>query len=326
MAKQSADLGLLSQILLDLYAADPAESAQAFRVRALEQLERRLSFTGAAWAHGVMTLRGAVFHDILVLGLKSSFADAVRATADADPTSHKMAAASGRSFIHTQDDYPLEIRQLAGEPDDLCSSLEGMIADQTTGVFSSVCLFRNSKQPPFDDAERELHQSLLPHWIAALSRRIIDEAFARTRGYALGGFVAAVASKDGSLEAASEKFATLLRTEWPQWPGGMLPPELLKRASSSEAVFSGERLVARLTRLPERILICARETQPIDALGRRERQVADLLSSGLAVKAVAMKLALSPSTVENHRDHIYRKLGVSNRSALIVMLRDAHLF
>ncbi|MEO8017940.1 MAG: helix-turn-helix transcriptional regulator [Pseudomonadota bacterium] len=319
-------LGKLSQILLDLYTADPAESAQQFRVRALEQLESQLSFTGAAWAHGVMTVNGAVFHDILVRGLSPSFADAVRATADADPTSHKLAAASGHSFIHAQEDYPLEIRQLAGEPDDLNSSLEGMIADETTGVFSSVCLFRNSKQPAFADAERDLHQNLLPHWIAALSRRIIDEAFARTRGHGVGSFVAAVASSGGALEAVSEKFAALLRTEWPRWPGGHLPPELLKRAASSEAVFTGERLVAKLTRLPERILVCARESQPIDALGRRERQVADLLSAGLALKAVAMKLGLSPSTVENHRDHIYRKLAISSRPALIAALRDAHLF
>lgn len=325
MAKPG-DLGNLSQILLDLYSANPAESAQQFRVRALEQLETRLSFTGAAWAHGVMTIKGAVFHDILVRGLSPTFADAVRATADADPTSHKMAAASGQSFIHAQEDYPVEIRQLAGEPDDLNSSLEGMIADESTGVFSSVCLFRNSKLPPFNETERELHQSLLPHWIAALSRRIIDEAFARTRGHALGSFVAAVASSGGALEAVSEKFAALLRTEWPQWPGGNLPSELLKLATNSEAAFTGEHLVAKLTRLPERILICARESRRIDALGRRERQVADLLSSGLALKAVAMKLGLSPSTVENHRDHIYRKLGISSRPALIAALRDAHLF
>jgi len=322
----SADLSKLSEILLDLYSADPAESAQQFRVRALERLEPRLPFTGAAWAHGVMTAKGAVFHDILVRGLAPTFADAVRATADADPTSHKMAAASGRSFVHAQEDYPEEIRRLAGDPDDLCSSLEGMIADETTGVFSSVCLFRNSRHPAFNDAERELHERLLPHWIAALSRRIIDEAFARARGHGAGGFVAAVASGTGALEAVSDKFAALLRTEWPQWPGGSLPVELLKRAASSEAVFTGERVVARLTRLPERILICARESRPIDALGRRERQVAELLSAGLALKAAAMKLGLSPSTVENHRDHIYRKLGISNRPALIAVLREAQLF
>lgn len=320
------DLGKFSRILLELYTADPGESAQQFRVRALEQLEPQLSFTGAAWAHGVMTAKGAVFHDILVRGLSPTFADAVRATADADPTSHKMAAASGQSFVHAQADYPVEIRQLAGEPDDLHSSLEGMIADENTGVFSSVCLFRNSKQPAFDEAERELHQNLLPHWIAALSRRIIDEAFARTRGQGVGSLVAAVASSDGALEAVSDRFAALLRTEWPHWPGGTLPPELLKGAESSEARFRGERLVARLTRLPARILICARESRPIDALGKREREVAELLSAGLALKAVAMKLGLSPSTVENHRDHIYRKLGISGRPALIAALRDGHLF
>jgi DNA-binding NarL/FixJ family response regulator len=91
-------------------------------------------------------------------------------------------------------------------------------------------------------------------------------------------------------------------------------------------MFMGERIVARLTRLPERILVRARESRSVDALGRRERQIAELLSDGLALKAVVMKLGLSPSTVENHRDHIYRKLGVSSRPALIAALRDAQLF
>jgi DNA-binding CsgD family transcriptional regulator len=320
-APESISLSRLSQALLALYNASPADSAQRFRENALQGIAPLLPFTGAAWAHGVMTAKGAVFHDILVRGLAPTFADAVRATADIDPTSHKMAAASGRSFIHGQDDYPLEIRRLAGDPDDLASSLEGMVADESTGVFSSVCFFRDSRQPPFSEDERQLHESLLPHWVAALSRRIIDEAFARARAVTVATFVAAVASKSGALEAASEGFAALLRREWPQWAGGALPAELLKGASKTETPFVGDALVARISRLPERILVCARQRLPVDLLGRRERQVAELLGSGLATKPVARKLGLSPSTVENHRDHIYRKLGVSSRGALTEALR-----
>ncbi|MGC4028510.1 MAG: LuxR C-terminal-related transcriptional regulator [Steroidobacteraceae bacterium] len=320
-----SELEKLSRIVLDLYNSPPREPAPAFRQRALDELAPYLPYTGAAWAHGVMTPRGAVFHDILVRGLSPGFADAVRATADLDSTSHKLAAASGQSFIHVQDDYPPEVRQLAGDPDDLCSSLEGMVADGTTGVFSSVCLFRNSRQPAFSETERVLHQNLLPHWIAALSRRIIDDAFIAARGVATANLAVAVAGKDGALEAASEGFAALLRTEWPSWPGGSLPPELLRSAVRTESTFLGDRVVARISRLPERMLLCARARLPVDSLGRRELQVAELLGAGLGVKPAAKKLGLSPSTVENHRDHIYRKLGVSSRSALIAVLRESAL-
>jgi DNA-binding NarL/FixJ family response regulator len=315
------ELAKLSRITLELYNGFPGESPQDFRVGALQQLAPQLPFSGAAWAHGVMTTAGAVFHDILVRGLSPTFADAVRATAQIDPTSQKMATASGQSFIHARSDYPDEILALAGNPDDLASSLEGMIADAATGVFSSVCLFRNSRQPAFTEAERRLHENLLPHWIAALSRRIIDDAFARTRDLTAASIAAAVASKSGALEAVSERFAALVRREWPQWPGGALPPELMKRAARIETVFTGEAIAAKMNRLPERILVCVRARQPVDSLGKRERQVAELLGAGLGVKPVAKRLGLSPSTIENHRDHIYRKLGVSSRLALIAALR-----
>lgn len=45
---------------------------------------------------------------------------------------------------------------------------------------------------------------------------------------------------------------------------------------------------------------------------KRERQVAEKLAQGLAVKEIAAELGLSPETVHVHRANLMEKLGVSN--------------
>ncbi len=47
----------------------------------------------------------------------------------------------------------------------------------------------------------------------------------------------------------------------------------------------------------------------------RESDVLGLLAQGLANKGIARQLGISPKTVGNHIEHIYTKLGVSNRAA-----------
>jgi DNA-binding CsgD family transcriptional regulator len=51
-------------------------------------------------------------------------------------------------------------------------------------------------------------------------------------------------------------------------------------------------------------------------LSARERQVAGLAADGMPDKAIARRLGISVTTVRTHLDHAFRKLDVSNRSAL----------
>jgi len=50
-------------------------------------------------------------------------------------------------------------------------------------------------------------------------------------------------------------------------------------------------------------------------LTTRESEVLGLLAQGMPNKLVARQLGISPKTVSNHIEHIYAKLGVSNRAA-----------
>ena len=56
----------------------------------------------------------------------------------------------------------------------------------------------------------------------------------------------------------------------------------------------------------------------IPLLTEREEQIVQLVAEGLPTGEIASKLAVSPHTVKNHLFRIYEKLGVSNRSELIL--------
>jgi DNA-binding NarL/FixJ family response regulator len=50
-------------------------------------------------------------------------------------------------------------------------------------------------------------------------------------------------------------------------------------------------------------------------LSRREVQVLLLVADGLTTREIADRLYISPKTADHHIQHIYTKIGVSNRAA-----------
>jgi two-component system nitrate/nitrite response regulator NarL len=55
------------------------------------------------------------------------------------------------------------------------------------------------------------------------------------------------------------------------------------------------------------------------ALTARERQITRVLSDGATNKEIGRRLRLAEGTVKVHLHHIYRKLGITNRTELAVL-------
>jgi DNA-binding NarL/FixJ family response regulator len=55
---------------------------------------------------------------------------------------------------------------------------------------------------------------------------------------------------------------------------------------------------------------------PAAPLTAREREIAELVSTGMTNSQIAARLFLSVRTVETHLSQIYRKLGLANRASL----------
>lgn len=58
-------------------------------------------------------------------------------------------------------------------------------------------------------------------------------------------------------------------------------------------------------------------TEKLQSLSQREKEILEFLSRGLMYKEIAAQLFLSPETVRKHVYHIYEKLHVSNRVAAV---------
>ncbi len=59
------------------------------------------------------------------------------------------------------------------------------------------------------------------------------------------------------------------------------------------------------------------DSERLDTLSAREKEILEFLSRGLMYKEIAAQLFLSPETVRKHVYHIYEKLHVNNRVAAV---------
>jgi DNA-binding CsgD family transcriptional regulator len=71
--------------------------------------------------------------------------------------------------------------------------------------------------------------------------------------------------------------------------------------------------------ITDEILSIASSTEAIPAikLTRREMQIAELCAKGMISKEIADRLGISQRTVETHKNHIYKKLGINNTVELM---------
>ena len=59
------------------------------------------------------------------------------------------------------------------------------------------------------------------------------------------------------------------------------------------------------------------DAEPLAQLGKREMEVVALIAEGLTSAEIAARLCIAKGTVEVHREHIMRKLGVRNIAGLV---------
>jgi DNA-binding NarL/FixJ family response regulator len=104
---------------------------------------------------------------------------------------------------------------------------------------------------------------------------------------------------------------------------------LLKDSASAE-VADGIRAAARgespLDPRAARTILNARaEPDPLEALSPREREVLALLVGGLPNKLIARRLEISEKTVKSHLTHVFRVIGVTDRTQAALWAQRHHL-
>ena len=65
----------------------------------------------------------------------------------------------------------------------------------------------------------------------------------------------------------------------------------------------------------------AGQAEGVGALSHREREIVQLVDSGMSNKEIASRLHIEMATVKNHMHHILHKLGVQRRGEAAAALR-----
>jgi DNA-binding NarL/FixJ family response regulator len=95
------------------------------------------------------------------------------------------------------------------------------------------------------------------------------------------------------------------------------PPEMLVKAIRQVLrgeVYLSPRMTSRLLR---RVASgTTPQEDPVQGLSNREVEVYEMIGQGLTIQQIALRLHLSPKTVETHREKIKQKLNVKNSAEL----------
>jgi two-component system, NarL family, invasion response regulator UvrY len=93
----------------------------------------------------------------------------------------------------------------------------------------------------------------------------------------------------------------------------------LNKSVEPEALLSAIRAVSRGEQvIPAGVeqLLATGDGHPASALTAREQQVMEMLARGLTNREIAEHLEISIKTVDTHRGHVLKKLGLRNNSEL----------
>lgn len=131
----------------------------------------------------------------------------------------------------------------------------------------------------------------------------------------------AICRMDGALQFSAPSFTALLRMEWPDCESGMLPAELLAMLRpGAPLAYSGRRIVVNAKAAGELLMLAGRAQSPLANLSQRETQTVMLFGAGKSTKEIARVLDVTHNSVRNFVQRAYKKLGVSDKAELAVLI------
>ncbi len=313
----------LNELLLRLYRLAREADAPAFKERAFALIKEYLPFESGLW--GAMTVFSPdrthvhwVFLDHQPMEMienwqkysahDASHADAVEVlgrTITVNLSSPKEAVRYHPKLIEHGHTY------------DICHSLSMVTHDPVLNLRNAISFYRGWSGQKYSESERRFADAVMPHLVEAWSIcavRYVDTALD------VDGVVArAVTDRAGSIHNAEPGFTDLVRAEFPDWTGPVLPfPLVHQGASANGELFSGREIVVVSVRIMEDglRLVGVRRLNAASKLTPRELIVAREFATGRTYTEIAGRLGVAPKTVRNQLQSVYGKLGVNTKVAL----------
>jgi DNA-binding NarL/FixJ family response regulator len=199
----------------------------------------------------------------------------------------------------------------------------GLAATPTRYQHFVFCRVNND----FEEGDRLVLSLLRPHLVARAEAvaTAVDAAEALVAVEEAGGCEArlvVLCSGKGVIEYASPASRALL-ARYLGVENGTVPAEVIARRELL-VTRNGGRLQVRVARTGGlHVLLLDEQDLRVEKLTAREREVVERVAFGQDNDAIAVELAIAPRTVAKHLERVYRKLGVTNRTAAAATLRRA---
>jgi DNA-binding CsgD family transcriptional regulator len=309
-----------SGLLLRLYREAQIIPPTEFQTAALDAAREALPFDSAVWITGVMGAEGGIIHSACVYRQPPDMMENYERIKQHDVLGFETFQNLGHTINASLTTGPNWLTRL--HPAVLSHIrrygmehvLSTHITEPVLRIFSAVALYRADPEQPFTEAERLFKQNLMPHLAEAWNANRFNFMHASSHSGAQPDHARAICDKKGVLYNASQNFDVLMLAEWPDWQGPQLP-QALQEALSGEGrcQYSGQAIVATIKALNDMLLLSVRGKSTVDQLSPREFEVARRFGRGMDHRKIAEDLHIAPTTVRNHLQAIYAKLGVCNK-------------
>jgi DNA-binding CsgD family transcriptional regulator len=305
----------LSRLLLDLHRAAGEVDAAAFQQQALQRLRGDVPFDSAMWASGAGTAEGPYFHAIHLHDQPMQMLADYEPLKQHDRLFGEALSQPGKSLrAASATDLPPLFQAYCARYG-LAQALCTMTMDAQTALITGVSLYRSDPDHRFSDDEAAFIEAVFPHLEACDARCKLAQLGRAALPDGPTAWARAACDEKGLLRCVDEHFSRAVLAEWPQWRGPWLP-DALRPVRVQAGIAVGQSSFMRVSQMGELRLVRLRARQPVDELPPRLREVAQLAARGHSHKAIATALNISPATARNQLATLYRRLGVSNRTAL----------
>ncbi|WED22902.1 helix-turn-helix transcriptional regulator [Vibrio sp. JC009] len=175
-----------------------------------------------------------------------------------------------------------------------------------------ISLYRADRAKPFSEKDKQTYQLLFPHLVESFRINILS-SFKRPSTKL--NCTRAVCDRFGFIIEAESAFYSMAENIISQ---GKIDLDF-DSAQTHSQLFVDKDLHINIDFIQGAFYIeVIQQTQL--KLTKREKQIAALVSQGLPDKSISEQLEISPSTVNNHLNNIFKKVRVKNRTALIAQL------
>ena len=185
-------------------------------------------------------------------------------------------------------------------------------------------VFTRFHKDDFDERDRLVAALLQPHLAeraeeAEAALRAAEAMAAIEEGTIDEARRVVLCSASGAIEFGSASSRALLK-RYLRLDNGRVPTSVLARRELT--LRDGDRsLQIRIAQTGNlRLLMLEERDTRIEKLTARERQVLEQVLLGKGNDAIALELGIAPATVAKHLEHVYRRLGVQNRTAAAALL------